>query len=131
MAAAGGVGENGALAFAIKAPVLSPETAERGRAMAKISSIISVRMGKYDKPSMTKTFLMSRFGWVPGRGDREVVFVGDSPNDDPMFTRFPLTCTVANIRRYKGLIKGRPVFASSREYEEGFAEIVETVLSNR
>jgi HAD superfamily hydrolase (TIGR01484 family) len=128
-----------ALDFAEEDPVLPLETAERVRiialeegAMAKVSSIhINIWMGKYDKLSMAETFLKYRFGWVPGKGDREVIFVGDSPNDEPMFARFPLACAVANIRRYEGLIKNRPAFAASREYGEGFAEIAETVLSNR
>ncbi|MDR2021130.1 MAG: HAD-IIB family hydrolase [Treponema sp.] len=129
-----------ALDFAEEDPVLPLEAAERVRviaeeegAMAKISSIhVNVWMGRYDKLSMTEHFLAGRFGWKSGpAGDREVVFVGDSPNDEPMFARFPLSCGVANIRRYGGLIKNLPGFAASKECGEGFAEIAGTILAKR
>jgi hydroxymethylpyrimidine pyrophosphatase-like HAD family hydrolase len=128
-----------ALDFAEEEPVLSLRDAERVRdmaaeagAMAKISSIhVNIWMGQYDKLSMAERFLMSRFGWRPGAGDREVVFVGDSPNDEPMFARFPLACAVANIRRYEGLVKHLPAFAASRECGEGFAEIADIILEKR
>jgi hydroxymethylpyrimidine pyrophosphatase-like HAD family hydrolase len=131
-----------ALDFAEEDPVLPLSDAERVRAiaaeegaMAKVSSIhVNIWMGKYDKLSMAEHFLSSRFGWQPpgageGRGGGEVVFVGDSPNDEPMFARFPLSCAVANIRRYENLIRAFPGFVSSKECGEGFAEIAEALLS--
>jgi HAD superfamily hydrolase (TIGR01484 family) len=128
-----------ALDFAEEEPVLPLSAAERVRAIAleegaraKVSSIhVNIWIGDYDKLSMVEHFLKSRFGWQPGTGDRELVFVGDSPNDEPMFARFPLACAVANIRRYEGLIRHYPAFAASKECGEGFAEIVETILEKR
>ena len=128
-----------ALDFAEEEPVLPLSAAERVRAIAleegaraKVSSIhVNIWMGDYDKLSMTEHFLKSRFGWRPGPGDREVVFAGDSPNDEPMFARFPLACAVANIRRYEGLIRHYPAFAAGKECGEGFAEIAETILEKR
>jgi hydroxymethylpyrimidine pyrophosphatase-like HAD family hydrolase len=81
---------------------------------------------------MAGRFLSRRFGWQSGTaGDREVVFVGDSPNDEPMFARFPLSCGVANVRRYGGLIKRLPAYVASKECGDGFAEIAETILRKR
>ena len=128
-----------ALDFAEEDPVLPLSAAERVRAIAaeegavaKISSIhVNVWMGSYDKLSMTERFLSNRFGWKSGEGDREVVFVGDSPNDEPMFIRFPLACAVANVKRYGSLIKHLPAYAASKECGEGFAEIAETILRLR
>jgi hydroxymethylpyrimidine pyrophosphatase-like HAD family hydrolase len=128
-----------ALDFAEEEPVLPLSAAERVRvialeegARAKVSSIhINIWMGDYDKLSMTEHFLKSRFGWRPGTGDREVVFVGDSPNDEPMFARFPLACGVANIRRYGDLIQSRPAFVAEKENGEGFAEIAAAILHKR
>jgi HAD superfamily hydrolase (TIGR01484 family) len=125
-----------ALDFAEEEPVLPLSAAERIReialeegARAKVSSIhVNIWMGDYDKLSMAEHFLKSRFGWRPGAGDREVVFVGDSPNDEPMFARFPLASAVANIRRYEGLIRHYPAFIAGKENAEGFAEIAETIL---
>jgi hydroxymethylpyrimidine pyrophosphatase-like HAD family hydrolase len=128
-----------ALDFAEEEPVLPLSATERVReiaheegARAKVSSIhINIWMGDYDKLSMAEHFLKSRFRWQPGTGDREVVFVGDSPNDEPMFARFPLACAVANIRRYEGFMERYPAFVAERECAEGFAEIVETILEKR
>jgi HAD superfamily hydrolase (TIGR01484 family) len=128
-----------ALDFAEEDPVLPLSAAERIKAiaieegaMAKVSSIhVNIWMGKYDKLSMTERFLSSRFGWANGSGDREVVFVGDSPNDEPMFARFPLACGVANVRRYGDLIKHLPAYIASKECGDGFAEIAETILAKR
>jgi hydroxymethylpyrimidine pyrophosphatase-like HAD family hydrolase len=128
-----------ALDFAEEDPVLPLSAAERIRsiaeeegAVAKVSSIhVNVWMGNYNKLSMAERFLKGRFGWKEGAGDREVVFVGDSPNDEPMFARFPLACAVANIRRYGDLIKKLPAYAASKECGDGFAEIAEAILSKR
>ncbi|MDR1143065.1 MAG: HAD-IIB family hydrolase [Spirochaetaceae bacterium] len=128
-----------ALDFAEEEPVLPLDHALRVRdialeegARAKVSSIhVNVWMGDYDKLSMAEWFLADRFGWQPGAGDREVVFAGDSPNDEPMFARFPLACGVANIRRYEGLIRHTPLFAASKESGEGFAEIGAALLEKR
>jgi hydroxymethylpyrimidine pyrophosphatase-like HAD family hydrolase len=126
-----------ALDFAEEEPVLPLSSAEKVKeiaaaqgAMAKISSIhINIWMGSYDKLSMTERFLTERFGW---QGDTtQVLFMGDSPNDEPMFARFPLSCAVANIRRYQGLIAALPAFIAAQEGGDGFAEIAETVLAKR
>jgi HAD superfamily hydrolase (TIGR01484 family) len=128
-----------ALDFAEEEPALPLEAAEQVRAIAeaegaraKISSIhVNVWMGQYDKLSMAEDFLRRRFGWQPGGGDGELFFVGDSPNDEPLFARFPLTCGVANIRRYGAYLTRPPAFVSTREGGEGFAEIAALILEKR
>jgi len=132
-----------ALDFAEEEPVLPLSAAEQVRAiaveegaMAKISSIhVNVWMGNYDKLSMAETFLAEHYGWNPEAPDNaelsHVMFVGDSPNDEPMFARFPLSCAVANISRYAKHITRFPAFVSSQECANGFAEIVHTLLELR
>jgi len=128
-----------ALDFAEEEPVLPLSAAERIKAIAeeegaiaKISSIhVNVWMGNYDKLSMAEYFLAKRFGWEAGKGDREIIFVGDSPNDEPMFKRFPLACAVANINKYGKLIKNLPAYNASMECGDGFAEIAEVILKKR
>jgi HAD superfamily hydrolase (TIGR01484 family) len=130
-----------ALDFAEEEPVLPLSAAEQVRliaeaegAQAKISSIhVNVWMGGYDKLSMTGRFLRGRFGV---KLDHEasllqVVFAGDSPNDEPMFARFPLACGVANVERYRACMKTLPAFIASREGGAGFTEIADTLLAKR
>jgi len=131
-----------ALDFAEEEPVLPLEAARRIEAIAleagaraKISSIhVNIWMGDYDKLSMAEHFLQKRYGWQGGENSAaltEVLFVGDSPNDQPMFARFPLACGVANIKRYGELLTHLPAYVSREESGEGFAEIVRTVLEKR
>jgi len=132
--------------FAEEEPVLSLEEAQRVKAIAleegaeaKISSIhVNVWVGDYNKLSMTKRFLQNVFGWHLGNpqngscsDDHSVLFIGDSPNDEPMFARFPLTCGVANINRYGTMLQHLPTFVSQKESGEGFAEIAEALLAKR
>jgi hydroxymethylpyrimidine pyrophosphatase-like HAD family hydrolase len=126
-----------ALDFAEEDPVLPLSAAGRVQeiaieegAAAKVSSIhVNIWMGNYDKLSMAGLFLRECFGW---QGElTEVIFMGDSPNDEPMFARFPLACAVANIRRYEGLVNHLPAFVASKECGEGFAEITQVVLEKR
>jgi HAD superfamily hydrolase (TIGR01484 family) len=108
------------------------EIAEEEGAVARISSIhVNIWMGDYNKLSMVERFLAGRFGWKGGAEDREVLFVGDSPNDEPMFARFPITCAVSNIERYAGFIRQEPAYAASKECGDGFAEIAEIFLEKR
>ena len=59
------------------------------------------------------------------------LFCGDSPNDEPMFQFFPFSAGVNNILRFAERMQHLPTFVADREGGEGFAEIVETVLSLR
>lgn len=103
---------------------------EEEGARAKLSSIhVNAWMGDYDKLSMVKKYLAERFGYDDGRGREEVLFVGDSPNDEPMFAHFPSSCGVANVKRYSALMKAAPAFVARREGGEGFAEIIDAILS--
>jgi hydroxymethylpyrimidine pyrophosphatase-like HAD family hydrolase len=125
--------------YAETEPILPISCAERVCAIAaeegartQLSSVhVHILMGVYDKLSMAEHLLKTHFGWKPGAGDSEVVYAGDAPNDEPMFARFPLTCGVANVRRYEKKLKHLPAYVATKEYGEGFAEIAETILGFR
>lgn len=125
--------------FAEEEPVLGLEAAQRIQAiateegaMAKISSIhVNVWMGCYTKIEMACLFLEQHFGWNADRDRHQVLFVGDSPNDEPMFRFFPLTCGVANIKRYTHLIEILPAFVTQEEGGCGFTEAARMVLERR
>jgi len=128
-----------ALDFAEEDPVLPlsealrvAAIAEEEGATAKVSSIhVNVWMGCYDKLFMAEQFLTRRFGWNPAQNLDQVVFVGDSPNDEPMFARFPLACGVANVKKYEALIHHLPAYVAEKECGEGFAEIAAIILERR
>jgi HAD superfamily hydrolase (TIGR01484 family) len=99
---------------------------------AKISSIhVNAWMGDYDKLSTALRYLGERFGYDDERDRERVMFVGDSPNDEPMFAHFPKTCGVANVRRYGHLMRRFPAFVTESEGGEGFAEAAKQILDRR
>ncbi|MDR2865735.1 MAG: HAD-IIB family hydrolase [Spirochaetaceae bacterium] len=125
--------------FAEEDPVLPLATVEKIKEMAvsegatvQVSSLhINIWIGSYNKASMAEYFLEQRFAWKSGSEDDSVFYVGDSPNDESMFARFPMTCAVANIRHYLKQIKAYPAFVSSKEYGEGFVEAARVLLDKR
>ena len=99
---------------------------------AKISSIhVNAWMGDYDKLQTAAMFLRERFGYDDGADRGQVFFVGDSPNDEPMFAHFPMACAVANVGKYLHLMKRLPAFVTKAEGGTGFAEAVELILAIR
>ncbi len=128
-----------AIDFAEEEPILPLSDAlkikaicEEEGAHAKVSSIhVNAWMGDYDKLGMARRYLTKRFGYDDERDRKKVVFVGDSPNDEPMFAHFPMACGVANVVRYKNMIGHLPAFVSSLESGAGFAEIANSLLSHR
>jgi hypothetical protein len=128
-----------AIDFAEEEPVLSLSTAqaikeifERGGAHAKISSIhVNAWMGEYDKVSMAIHYLTERFGYDDLHDADSVMFVGDSPNDEPMFAHFPMACGVANVLKYRKLLTHLPHFVTSRKSGAGFSECTHVLLKRR
>lgn len=102
---------------------------ERLGARAKISSIhVNAWFGDYDKVAMARLFLSRMWGMEPEQQKVEVLFCGDSPNDEPMFEFFPNSCAVSNIQEYEGLLRRPPSYVSAAGHGKGFAEIVDILL---
>ena len=102
---------------------------EEEGAVAKISSIhVNGWFGDYDKLTMAQ-----RFGTEVLEIDLKarcdcVLYVGDSPNDAPMFAHFPNACGVANVREFEGRIETEPAWIADACGGEGFAEIATHIL---
>jgi hydroxymethylpyrimidine pyrophosphatase-like HAD family hydrolase len=56
------------------------------------------------------------------------VFVGDSPNDAPMFGFFEKSVGVANVRRFKAQLAAAPKYVTQRTSGAGFEELVYHLL---
>jgi hypothetical protein len=101
-------------------------------AEAKISSIhVNAWFGRYDKLDTALRFLQDHRGVDRGEALRQVLFCGDSPNDEPMFAHFPLSCGVANVREYRQLMQRLPAYVTKRPYGHGFAELAALLLAGR
>ena len=103
-------------------------------AEAKISSIhVNAWFGTYNKLKMCKIFLRERFSLdVEALTDR-FLFLGDSPNDVPMFRFFPLSIGVATVEKYNdpSLMAAFPTYVTSGEGSYGFAQSIAEVISKR
>ena len=100
-------------------------------AMAKVSSIhVNAWYGNYDKLSMTKLFFDTQFGLSEEDICRQVIFCGDSPNDQPMFEFFPYSCGVANVMSMIDHISSPPSYVTNKAGGAGFVELAEILLGH-
>jgi len=101
-------------------------------ATCKASSVhVNGWFGDYNKLGMTKLFVLEQWGFrLDDRRDR-FLFCGDSPNDEPMFEYFPYAAGVKNILNFAERMKHLPAYVATLEGGEGFAEIVQTILTMR
>ena len=96
---------------------------------AKQSSIhVNGWFGDYDKLAMTRVFLREAFDWELDDEREHCVFVGDSPNDAPMFAFFPNAVGVANVRAFLSGIPSPPAYITQAEAGNGFAELAYFLL---
>jgi hypothetical protein len=126
-----------AIDFAEDTGPLPPEDLDRIVAMmqaagasAKISSIhVNGWFGDWDKLAMTRRLFREIYG-VDVEREREIVmFIGDSPNDEPMFAFFPHSVAVANIRPFLPRLKALPAYVTERAAGDGFVEFAAMLLS--
>jgi HAD superfamily hydrolase (TIGR01484 family) len=99
---------------------------------AKISSIhVNGWFGGHDKLSTSRILFDERFSLDFDRSNREFLFVGDSPNDAPMFAFFENSVGVANVRRFEGRVAAAPKYVTYAAAGAGFVELVEHLLRDR
>lgn len=97
---------------------------------AKTSSIhVNGWFGNYDKLSMTQLLMRECFNLHLDAQRSEFVFVGDSPNDAPMFGYFPHAIGVANINDFGALITQWPAYVTTQRCGAGFDEVAECLLA--
>ena len=96
-------------------------------ATAKVSSIhVNGWFGAHDKLSMCRRCCEELLG-VPF-APQHATFVGDSPNDVPMFRAFPHAVGVANVRALAHRMDALPAYVTRAPGGAGFAEVVDLLL---
>lgn len=105
---------------------------EAAGAVAKISSIhVNGWFGQHDKLSMTRRFALDVAGLDIDRDNEQIVFVGDSPNDAPMFGFFRNACGVLSVRNFAGRLEAEPAYVTQGGGGRGFVEVAERLLNAR
>ena len=101
----------------------------RAGARAKISSIhVNGWFGEYDKLTMTTRLFEEVWDADLNKDNSGVIFIGDSPNDVPMFRFFPNSVGVANILPFGERVDPKPGWITQKEGGFGFAEMVDVLL---
>jgi len=122
-----------ALDFAEEPPFLDDATVEKilthlaqdPRGTAKLSSIhVNYWYGTHTKVTACEE-LLRQYGKERNASKESIVFVGDSPNDEPLFEYFDLSVGVANVAKYLPRLKHPPKFLASRPSGAGFQEVVD------
>jgi HAD superfamily hydrolase (TIGR01484 family) len=99
-------------------------------ATAKVSSIhVNGWFGDWDKLAMTRRLFHEVYGIDLDRQRDAVAFIGDSPNDEPMFGYFPHTVAVANVRPFVARMKALPAYITESAAGDGFVEFAAMLLS--
>ena len=102
---------------------------EAAGATAKVSSIhVNGWFGDYDKLTMTKIMMAECFDIDLDNDKEQFTFVGDSPNDAPMFGYFPHAVGVANVADFENQIDASPAYITSGRGGIGFAELADLLL---
>jgi HAD superfamily hydrolase (TIGR01484 family) len=87
--------------------------------------------GNYDKLGMTRRFFQDVLG-IDLDAQREFfVYLGDSPNDCPMFEYFPHSIGVANVMDVRDRLTSPPTYITARRSGDGFCEAVGTLFAVR
>ena len=108
------------------------EIFENAGAVAKVSSVhVNGWFGDYDKLTMTGRMLDECFGIDLEAEKDRLVFVGDSPNDAPMFGFFPHSVGVANVREFASRLVSKPAYVTEASGGAGFAEFARALCEAR
>lgn len=126
-----------AIDFCEDVPPLAKEEVERivaifqeAGATAKISSIhVNGWFGSYDKLSMTRRCLAECFDVDLAAANAQIVFAGDSPNDQPLFASFEHSVGVANVRDFD--LETPPRWVTRQRSAAGFQELAAAILAAR
>jgi HAD superfamily hydrolase (TIGR01484 family) len=95
-------------------------------AIAKVSSIhVNTWFGQYTKIEGIRKFAtFAQKNMDPKFPNlNEFIYIGDSPNDEPMFEAFAESVGVANVRQFLPKMKHPPKYITPSEAGLGFAEL--------
>jgi HAD superfamily hydrolase (TIGR01484 family) len=104
---------------------------EQNGMTAKVSSIhVNGWIGDYNKLSMTGHLFQEVFDCDINLEKNKFVFIGDSPNDQPMFNFFPNSVGVANVKNFTSQLIYEPTYITELEAGSGFVELTDLLIAN-
>jgi len=101
-------------------------------ATAKLSSIhVNGWFGSYNKVDGSLRILKDIYGLSPAEASKKVYFIGDSPNDEPMWAFFENSFAVANIKAFQKELTHHPKQIMPSPGGAGFVEFKKYLLQQR
>ncbi|NLH16326.1 MAG: HAD-IIB family hydrolase [Phycisphaerae bacterium] len=101
-------------------------------AHVRVSSVhVNGWFGEYDKLTATRLYVRQELGMDFDECNERFVFIGDSPNDEPLFSFFKKSVGVANVQDYASFLKIGPVYVTKERSGKGFVELAEHIRSGR
>lgn len=96
---------------------------------AKLSSIhVNYWIGSHTKVSAVD-YLLATEGKTRGITAEQVLYSGDSPNDEPLFQKFSTSVGVANVNKFLSRMKFPPRYITQAPGGSGFQEIAQRLIS--
>ncbi|MBX7231384.1 MAG: Cof-type HAD-IIB family hydrolase [Bdellovibrionales bacterium] len=98
-------------------------------AQAKISNIhVNGWFGEYDKLSACVWYCKNWLGESIENIKEKIAFIGDSPNDEPMFEFFQNSFAVNNVTPYLADLKNHPKYLCPSKESFGFTELARHLI---
>jgi hypothetical protein len=98
----------------------------------KVSSIhVNFWTGHFDKMTGVRLFLSEQEGRSFSSIADTSIFIGDSPNDEPLFAQFAHTIAVGNLRNFLSRLSCLPEYITKADSAEGFQEAARVILAKR
>jgi HAD superfamily hydrolase (TIGR01484 family) len=100
-------------------------------AYAKLSSIhVNTWFGNYDKRKGFEHWIKSGAPGLKTQAPRldQWLFIGDSPNDEPLFASFRYSVGVANLTRYLDRLQHPPTWITDLESGQGFSQMANRLI---
>lgn len=110
------------------------ELCRQAGAHAKLSSIhVNAWFGDQDKEAGLRHWFAQGAPGLAGPAPAwdELLFIGDSPNDEPLFRSFAFSVGVANLKQYLDRLKHPPRWITAAESGAGFVEMTEKLIAAR
>jgi HAD superfamily hydrolase (TIGR01484 family) len=101
---------------------------EKGATAVRSNVHVNVWFGGFDKASATRKLLLDAGGFSLPDSLDEIAYIGDAPNDAPMFAAFPLSIGVADVADHLGEIESLPAFVTPSRAAVGFQELAAAIL---
>ncbi|GAB2786609.1 HAD-IIB family hydrolase [Halomonas shantousis] len=99
---------------------------------ARASSIhVNAWRGDFDKARMAVRLLVETFGLERMQLESDVMYIGDAPNDAPMFATFRHTVGVANLIRHRHRLNWKPAWLTQGAFGRGVEEVADALLAAR